>query len=160
MNNSGIKLKEVERPTKFTKLRRVMIKSYQIRASLRTISPELEGNRIIGAEGLIKTFSYYLNYFELNRKTNKLINCSINSLSDLFETFNALLKDLLRFTKGLIQDLLKNIRRFTKDLLNLINYLFKFTKEYNLKGERTLVFYPGNDIQKDLLSVALIACIT
>jgi hypothetical protein len=145
MNNSGIKLKEVERPTMFTKLRRVMIKSYQIRASLRTISPELEGNRIIGAEGLIKTFSYYLNYFELNRKTNKLINCSINSLSDLFETFNALLKDLLRFTK---------------DLLNLINYLFKFTKEYNLKGERTLVFYPGNDIQKDLLSVALIACIT
>jgi hypothetical protein len=145
MNNSGIKLKEVERPTMFTKLRRVMIKSYQIRASLRTISPELEGNRIIGAEGLIKTFSYYLNYFELNRKTNKLINCSINSLSDLFETFNALLKDLLRFTKG---------------LLNLINYLFKFTKEYNLKGERTLVFYPGNDIQKDLLSVALIACIT
>jgi hypothetical protein len=143
MNNSGIK--EVERPTMFTKLRRVMIKSYQIRASLRTISPELEGNRIIGAEGLIKTFSYYLNYFELNRKTNKLINCSINSLSDLFETFNALLKDLLRFTK---------------DLLNLINYLFKFTKEYNLKGERTLVFYPGNDIQKDLLSVALIACIT
>nr|AGJ98077.1 hypothetical protein [Glomus sp. DAOM 240422] len=115
MNNSGIKLKEVERPTA-NQIKRNDDADTQGETSLRTISLKSEGNRIIGAEGLIKTFSYYLNYFELNRKINNLINCSINPVNDL--------------------------------------------SIYRLKGERTLVFYPGNDIQKDLLSVALIACIT